>query len=85
MSSSGFPQKKNKLWLADLSGLQIRGLFFRWETTWTHVLTRNSEKTDFMFNHIISYYLLPDYPLLYYTLASGIAAWGGCMCVGILD
>ena len=34
-----------------------------------------------MFNHIISYYLFPDYPLLYYTLASGIAALGGCVCV----
>ena len=30
-----------------LSGLSIKGLFFCRETTWTPVLTRISEKTDF--------------------------------------
>ena len=42
-----FPAKKTGFWLANLSGLPIRGLFFWRETTWTHVLTRISEKTDF--------------------------------------
>ena len=46
--SSSFAAKKPVLWLADLSGLPIRGLFFWQKTTWTHdVQTRISEKTDF--------------------------------------
>ena len=49
MSPNSFPPKTIELWLADLSGLSIRGLFFGRETsTWTHhVLTLISEKTDF--------------------------------------
>ena len=42
-----FPAKKPGLWLADLAGIPIIGTFFWQETTWTHVLTRISEKTDF--------------------------------------
>ena len=32
-------RKKTGLWLADLSGLPLRGLFIWWEDAWTHVLT----------------------------------------------
>ena len=40
--------KKQASELAELSGLPIRGLFFWRETsTWNHVMTRISEKTDF--------------------------------------
>ena len=47
MSSSSFPQKKTGFWLADLSGLPLRGLFIWWEDAWTHVLTLISDKTYF--------------------------------------
>ena len=46
MRSSGFSPKRG-LWFADLSVLPIRVLFFGGKTTWTHFLTRISEKTGF--------------------------------------
>ena len=39
--------QKRGLWLADLSGLPILGLFFWRNITWTHVLTQISEKAVF--------------------------------------
>ena len=42
-----FPAQNIGLWLADLFGLPIRGQFFWRETTWTHVLTWISEKSNF--------------------------------------
>ena len=48
MNSINFPPKKQGSdCLIYLSGLTIRGLFYRQETTWTHGLTRISENTDF--------------------------------------
>ena len=40
-------RQKTGLWLAGISGLPIRGQFFWRETTWTHVLTWISEKSNF--------------------------------------
>ena len=43
-SSSGFQPKNRPLIGSDLSAQPIGGLFFCWETNWTHVLTWISEK-----------------------------------------
>ena len=48
MSSSGFPPKKPSSDLMTYLVYQLKACFFWQEITWTHVLTRILEKTDFI-------------------------------------